>query len=125
MEDKVFEVDNDICVKIAKIGAETLIDEDCCTCINIILKNDGRIATSFLGCHNKYIIKELQRAQNQYFKKLKKTLKQELKNQNKTSEYKVEEIKEEKISEENQVKETKENNNKPQTKNKTKKSDSK
>lgn len=91
MDEKIFDTDNNIIVKISNAGAETLIDEDCCTCINIILKNDGRIATSFLGCHNKYIIKQLQSAQNKYFRKLKKTLKEQIKNSTPTTEYKSEE----------------------------------
>ena len=94
MEEKVFDTENSIVVKISNAGAETLIDEDCCTCINIILKNDGRIATSFLGCHNKYILKELTKAQKKYFKSLKKTLKEQVKKATPTTEYKSEMVEE-------------------------------
>lgn len=94
MEEKVFDTENSIVVKISNAGAETLIDEDCCTCINIILKNDGRIATSFLGCHNKYILKELTKAQKKYFKSLKKTLKEQVKKATPTTEYKSDAVEE-------------------------------
>ena len=87
MDEKVFDTENSISVKIMNSGKEVLIDEDCCTCINIILKNDGRIATSFLGCHNKYIISELQKAQNKYFRSLKKTLKEQRKKAVSTTDY--------------------------------------
>ena len=96
MEEKIFDTENNIVVKISNAGAETLIDEDCCTCINIILKNDGRIATSFLGCHNKYILKELTKAQNKYFRKLKKTLKEQSKKATPTTQYKTEDVAEKK-----------------------------
>lgn len=96
MEEKIFDTENSIVVKISNAGAETLIDEDCCTCINIILKNDGRIATSFLGCHNKYILKELTKAQKKYFKSLKKTLKEQVKKATPTTEYKSDDVNENK-----------------------------
>ena len=74
-----FNTENDINVKISKKDGGTLFDENCCTCINILLTNDGKIATSFLGCHNPFIVMQLERAQKVYFKELKKALKRDFK----------------------------------------------
>ena len=80
MEEKItFNTENDINIKITKNDSGVLFDEDCCTCINIILTNDGKIATSFLGCHNPYIVMQLEKAQKLYFKELKKALKRDFK----------------------------------------------
>ncbi len=70
-----FETENDLNIVVIKDNKDLLINEDCCTCINIMLKNDGQILTSFLGSHNPYIIKQLEQAQKYYFKELKKALK--------------------------------------------------
>ncbi len=70
-----FDTENDLNVAIIKDGKDLLINEDCCTCINVMLKNDGQILTSFLGSHNPYIIAQLEQAQKYYFKGLKKALK--------------------------------------------------
>lgn len=70
-----FNTENDLNVAIIKDGKELLINEDCCTCINIMLRNDGQILTSFLGSHNPYIVAQLEKAQKYYFKGLKKALK--------------------------------------------------
>ena len=77
-KDIKFETENDLNVAVIKDGKELLINEDCCTCINIMLKNDGNILTSFLGSHNPYIIDQLEKAQKYYFKSLKKALKGQL-----------------------------------------------
>ena len=74
-----FNTENDINVKISKQDGGVLFDENCCTCINILLTNDGKIATSFLGCHNPFIVMQLERAQKVYFKELKKALKRDFK----------------------------------------------
>ena len=80
MEEKMtFNTENDINIKITKQDGGVLFDENCCTCINIILTNDGKIATSFLGCHNPYIVMQLEKAQKLYFKELKKALKRDFK----------------------------------------------
>lgn len=70
-----FNTDNDLRLVVTGENEEYLVDEKCCTCINIILKNDGQIMTSFLGAHNPEIVKTLEKAQKAYFKELKKTLK--------------------------------------------------
>ena len=71
------DVENDIRVIIKSKKDGVFFDQECCTCINIILNNDGEVATSFLGVHNEYLIKQLEKVQKSYFKALKKTLKQE------------------------------------------------
>ena len=70
-----FETNNDLRLTIKAEEKEILVDEVCCTSINIILKNDGNIMTSFLGAHNPEIMKNLERAMKAYFKGIKKTLK--------------------------------------------------
>ena len=67
--------ENDLRLVVNGSNCEYLVDEVCCTCMNIILKNDGQIMTSFLGAHNPDIVKTLEKAQKAYFKELKKTLK--------------------------------------------------
>ena len=75
MDNKIkFQTENDLRL-IVKGGEEFLVDEPCCTSINIILKNDGQIMTSFLGAHNPEIVRCLEKAQKAYFKEIKKTLK--------------------------------------------------
>lgn len=74
-----FNTENDLNVAIVKEGRELLVNEDCCTCLNILLKNDGQILTSFMGSHNPYIVKQLEKAQKAYFKALKKALKNDFK----------------------------------------------
>ena len=70
-----FDAENDLNIAIIKNNTDLLLNENCCTCINIMLSNDGRILTSFLGCHNPYIVNQLEKAQKLYFKGLKKALK--------------------------------------------------
>lgn len=70
-----FETENDLRLTIKAEEKEILVDEVCCTSVNIILKNDGQIMTSFLGAHNPEIIKNLERTLKLYFKGIKKTLK--------------------------------------------------
>ena len=71
-----FETENDLRLTIKAEEKEILVDEVCCTSVNIILKNDGQIMTSFLGAHNPEIIKNLEKSLKLYFKGIKKTLKQ-------------------------------------------------
>lgn len=70
-----FETNNDLRLTIKAEEKEILVDEVCCTSVNIILKNDGQIMTSFLGAHNPEIMKNLERALKAYFKGMKKALK--------------------------------------------------
>lgn len=79
MDNIKFEVSNDINVVISTKEKGVLLDENCCTVINIMLTNDGKIATSFLGTHNPFIVTQLEKAQKEYFKVLKKTLKKDYK----------------------------------------------
>ncbi len=72
-------VENDLRVVISSKADGVLFDQIACTCINIILNDDGEIATSFMGVHNENIVKQLERAQKAYFKAIKKTLKEERK----------------------------------------------
>lgn len=72
----IFDTENDLNVAVIRDNKELLVNQDCCTCINIMLLNDGRIHTSFLGSHNPYILQQLEKAQKLYFKGLKKALKQ-------------------------------------------------
>jgi len=70
-----FETINELKLKVSGAKDQVLVEEDCCTCINILLKNDGQVMTSFLGAHNPEIIRLLEKAQKLYFKEIKKTLK--------------------------------------------------
>lgn len=70
-----FNTENDLRLTIKADEKEILLDEVCCTSVNIILKNDGQIMTSFLGAHNPEIIKDLERTLKLYFKGIKKALK--------------------------------------------------
>lgn len=74
-----FQVPNDINVVIQNKEKGVLLDDDCCTVINIMLTNEGKIATSFLGTHNPFIVSQLEKAQKEYFRVLKKTLKKDYK----------------------------------------------
>lgn len=69
-----FDTDNDLTVSVTH-GDEVLVKEECCTCITIVLNNEGKIMTSFMGGHNPYIVGQLEKAQKIYFKSLKKALK--------------------------------------------------
>ena len=69
------ETNNDLRLTIKAEEKEILVDEVCCTSINILMNNDGNVMTSFLGVHNPEIIKTLERALKAYFKGIKKTLK--------------------------------------------------
>ena len=52
MEEKIFKCPNDLKVTVKKDGGEVVLDEECCTGMVILLKNDGNMATSFYGYHN-------------------------------------------------------------------------
>ena len=81
MEDRenLFKCANDLKVTIAKDNGEVVLDESCCTNLSILVKNNGEIATSFLGAHSPEMVKVLNKAMRKYFKALKKTLKEEYK----------------------------------------------
>ena len=70
---------NDLKISAKKYTGEYILEEDCCTAITMILKNDGDLGISFMGAHNLDIVKMVEKNWKQYFKKLKKTLKQEQK----------------------------------------------
>lgn len=74
MEQK-FNTPNDLNLKVTGVNNQELVNEKCCTCINIILQNDGNIQTSFLGAHNPQILNCLEKTMKLYFKGIKKTLK--------------------------------------------------
>jgi len=74
MEQK-YNTPNELNLKVTGVHNQVLIDEECCTSINIILRNDGQIQTSFLGAHNPEILHNLEKAMKAYFKGIKKTLK--------------------------------------------------
>jgi len=78
-DDLKLDVANDINVIIKSKKDGILFDQDCCTCINLILNNEGEIATSFLGVHNEFLLNQMIRAMKTYFKTLKKALKEERK----------------------------------------------
>ena len=80
---------NDLRLSVKKYTGEYVIDEDCCTALTLILKNDGSIATSFMGTHNVLIVKTLEKSLKQYFKAIKKTLKAEQKKISSEDEIKV------------------------------------
>lgn len=73
--EQIYNTENELNLKVTGINDQELINEDCCTCVNIIMQNDGRIQTSFLGAHNPEILNHLEKALKTYFKSLKKTLK--------------------------------------------------
>lgn len=75
----LFKCGNELNVTISKFDGETIMNEDCCTVVGILLKNTGEIATSFLGAHNPEVIKVLEKTLKVYFKAIKKTLKKEFK----------------------------------------------
>ena len=74
-----FDTENDLTVTVAS-GDNVLVKEECCTCITIVLNNEGKIMTSFMGGHNPYIVSQLEKAQKAYFKALKQALKADYKN---------------------------------------------
>ena len=77
MDEKIFKCPNHMNVTIKKDGGELVLDENCCTAMVILLKNDGNMATSFYGYHNEKLIRVMAKAQKKYFKSLKKRLKTE------------------------------------------------
>ncbi|MBO7218683.1 MAG: hypothetical protein J6V40_01755 [Clostridia bacterium] len=77
-KEKLFDTDNHLKVEIIdKKTKNKYVEQECCTCINILLTNDGEIATSFLGVHNTEIVNLLEKAQKLYFKKIKKEFKKQ------------------------------------------------
>ena len=75
---RVFDTDNHLNVVVSDVKSKNqYISQECCTCINVLLTNDGEIATSFLGVHSDEIISILEKAQKLYFKKLKKKFRED------------------------------------------------
>lgn len=75
MDNKKLDTPNDINIVVSTKENGVVLDENCCTVVTTILTNDGKIATSFLGSHNDFILSQITKAQNKYFKALKKKLK--------------------------------------------------
>lgn len=73
--DLVFNTPNELKIKVTKFTGQTILDEDCCTSLNMVVKNDGQIQGNFLGAYNEELLKLLKRATKEYFKVLKKNLK--------------------------------------------------
>jgi len=80
---------NDLKISVKKYTGEYILEEDCCTAVAMILKNDGDLGISFMGAHNLEIVKMIEKNWKQYFKKLKKTLKDELKKHNADDDIKI------------------------------------
>ena len=80
----LFKCGNDLKITVSKFTGESVLDEECCTVVGVILKNTGEIATSFLGAHNPEVIKVLEKTLKVYFKSIKKTLKNEFKKEDST-----------------------------------------
>ena len=76
-DEKLIKCANDLKVNVTKLNGEILMQEDCCTMIQLVLKNTGEMATSFFGAHNPQVLKIFEKAMKSYFKAMKKTLKKE------------------------------------------------
>lgn len=76
-DEKLIKCANDLKVNVTKLNGEILMQEDCCTMIQLVLKNTGEMATSFFGAHNPQVLKVLEKAMKGYFKTMKRTLKKE------------------------------------------------
>lgn len=85
----VLECANDLHISVKKYPNEFILDQECCTALTIILKNDGDLACSFMGAHNLGLVKLLEKSWKKYFKGLKKALKQEQKDKSKSDEIQV------------------------------------
>ena len=75
-KDIEFDCNNDLRLNIKKDTGEQVVDEDCCTVLSLMLKNNGELATSFLGAHNPQIVRVMDKTMRKYLKVLKSTLKQ-------------------------------------------------
>ena len=78
-KENLFKCPNDLKVTIVKDNGEMVLSEDCCTNLSILVKNNGEMATSFLGAHSPEMIRVLDKSLKKYFRVLKKTLKAEYK----------------------------------------------
>ena len=92
---KIFKTPNDMTVKVTKFNGEVVLEEECCTCVSIILKNSGDMATSFMGSHNPQLVRVLEKTLKQYFKSIKKELKKDYKNKADEIQVVADDIKEE------------------------------
>lgn len=81
-KDIEFDCNNDLRITIKKDTGEQVIDEDCCTALTLMLKNNGELATSFLGAHNPQIVRVIEKSMKKYLKVLKSTLKQRYRDEN-------------------------------------------
>ena len=73
MKERFLEEDINVCIK--QKSGQVLMNEDCCTVVNFVLKNNGDLASSFFGNHNLDIVKAIEKGYKIYFRKLKKELK--------------------------------------------------
>ena len=67
---------DDLHIKITKNDGEIVYEEDGCTMLGIMLNCRGEVARSFYGAHSPKILKHLDKNLKEYFKSLRKTLKQ-------------------------------------------------
>lgn len=66
---------NELNLKITNAATKSeLINENGCTIVALLMQEDGKVLTSFLGDYNKEILKTLERVNKVYFKQLIKKL---------------------------------------------------
>lgn len=65
---------NNIRVNIKKDGSQQLFDEDCCTVVSLVLRNNGELATSFYGALSPHILNTLETEQKKYFDQLRQQM---------------------------------------------------
>ena len=71
---------NDLKITVTKLNGEVIQDEECCTVVNLIMKNTGEIGTSFLGAYNMELVKLFEEVMANYMKTVKKAMKKQFKN---------------------------------------------
>lgn len=71
---------NDLKITVTKLNGEVIQDEECCTVVNLIMKNTGEIGTSFLGAYNMELVKLFEEVMANYMKTVKKEMKKQFKN---------------------------------------------
>jgi len=67
---------NDISLVVKTVATNNeLVNETGCTAVCLLMQEDGKIMTSFLGNYNKAILSNFERVNKMYFKELRKKLK--------------------------------------------------
>lgn len=90
---------NELQVKITSATDQELVNEGGRTVVTILMQDDGKIMTSFLGDYNKEILKTFKRVNRLYFKKLyKELIKNNSKNEEKENTKKVKTDKNDKVA---------------------------